>query len=114
MYKKEENLAALINIFSILAIIISCMGIFGLSVYQTEQRIKEIGIRKVLGASVMEIILLLTKNFSKWVIFANAVAIPVSYSFLSGWLQDFAYKIEMTWWMFALQANCLTGCTGYN
>jgi len=102
MYKKEENLAALVSIFSILAIVISCMGIFGLSVFQSEQRIKEMGIRKVLGATTSEIIFLLTKSFSKWVIYANIIAIPVAYYFLNEWLQDFAYKIEISWWMFTL------------
>lgn len=102
MYKKEENLASLVSIFSILAVVISCMGIFGLSVFQSEQRIKEIGIRKVLGATTSEIILLLTKGFSKWVIYANVIAIPLAYYFLNEWLSDFAYKIEITWWMFAL------------
>jgi putative ABC transport system permease protein len=102
MYKKEENLASLVSIFSILAVVISCMGIFGLSVFQSEQRIKEIGIRKVLGASASEIIFLLTKSFSKWVIFANIIAVPAAYYFLNEWLQEFAYRIEITWWMFAL------------
>jgi putative ABC transport system permease protein len=102
MYKKEENLASLVSIFSILAIVISCMGIFGLSVFQSEQRIKEIGIRKVLGATTSEIVFLLTKSFSKWVIFANVIAIPIAYYFLDEWLQEFAYKIEINWWMFAL------------
>ena len=102
MYKKDENLASLVSIFSVLAIVISCMGIFGLSVFQSEQRIKEIGIRKVLGATTSEIIYLLTKSFSKWVLFANVIAIPIAYYFLNEWLHDFAYKIEISWWMFAL------------
>ncbi|MBI1937670.1 MAG: ABC transporter permease [Ignavibacteriales bacterium] len=102
MYKKEENLAALVSIFSILAVVISCMGIFGLSIFQSEQRIKEIGVRKVLGADAREIILLLTKSFSKWVIIANVIAIPVAYYFLNQWLEDFAYRIEISWWIFVL------------
>ena len=105
MYMKEENLATLISVFSILAIIISCLGIFGLSVFQTEQRIKEIGIRKVFGASVAEIIFILTKKFSKWVIFANVLAVPVAYYFLNKWLQNFAYKIEISWWIFVLSGG---------
>ena len=102
MYKKEENLATLVSIFSILAIVISCLGIFGLSVFQSEQRIKEIGIRKVLGASIPEVMMLLIKNFSKWVIFANVIAIPELLLLNAKWLQDFAYRIEISWWMFAL------------
>jgi len=105
MYKKEENLAALVSIFSILAVVISCLGIFGLSVFQSEQRIKEIGVRKVLGASTSEIIFLLTKSFSKWVIIANVIAIPVAYYFLNEWLQDFAYRIEISWWVFVLSGG---------
>ena len=102
MYKKEENLAALVSLFSILAIVISCMGIFGLSVFQSEQRVKEIGIRKVLGSSVTEIILLLIQDFIKWVLIANLLAFPIGYYLLSQWLEDFAYRIELSWWMFAL------------
>ena len=105
MYKKEENLASLVSIFSILAVVISCLGIFGLAVFQSEQRIKEIGIRKVLGASVSEIIFLLTKSFTKWVIFANVLAVPISYYLLNKWLQNFAYRIEISWWIFVLAGS---------
>jgi putative ABC transport system permease protein len=105
MYKKEENLAALVSIFSILAVVISCMGIFGLSVYQTEQRIKEIGIRKVFGASVLEIMTLLTRSFSKWVILSNIIAIPFAYYLMNNWLEDFAYKTELSWWIFVLSGS---------
>jgi putative ABC transport system permease protein len=105
MYEKEENLAAFVSIFSILAIVISCMGIFGLSVFQSEQRIKEIGIRKVLGASTMEITLLLAKGFSKWVIFSNIIAIPVAYYLLNFWLREFAYRIELSWWVFLVSGG---------
>ncbi len=102
MYKREENLASLLTIFSILAVVISCLGIFGLSVFQLEQKIKEIGIRKVFGATSSEIIFMLTKSFLKWVLFANIIAIPFAYYLMNKWLQDFAYKIEMSWWMFTL------------
>jgi putative ABC transport system permease protein len=105
MYKKEENLASLVNMFSILAIIISGLGIFGLSVFQSEQRIKEIGIRKVLGATAIEITFLLTKSFSKWVLYANIVAFPIAYYFVDKWLQDFAYRINISWWVFALSGG---------
>jgi putative ABC transport system permease protein len=105
MYKKEENLASLVNMFSILAIIISGLGIFGLSVFQSEQRIKEIGIRKVLGASSTEITFLLTKSFSKWVLYANIIAFPVAYYFVNKWLQDFAYRINISWWVFVLSGG---------
>jgi putative ABC transport system permease protein len=102
MYRKEDRLATLITIFSVLAVVISCMGIFGLAVFQSEQRVKEIGVRKVLGATAAEIAAMLTKNFIKWVIIANLVAWPVAYYAMNKWLQNFAYRINMSWWMFAL------------
>jgi putative ABC transport system permease protein len=105
MYKKDENLASLVSLFSILAIAISCMGIFGLSVFQSEQKIKEIGIRKVLGASTLEVVYLLTRSFSKWVLYANVLAVPAAYYFLNEWLQNFAYRIEISWWMFVLSGG---------
>jgi putative ABC transport system permease protein len=101
-YKKEENLATLISMFSVLAIVISCLGIFGLAFYQSEQRVKEIGIRKVLGASSSEIVGMLTGSFSKWVLLANVFAWPAAYYFMTKWLETFAYRIELSWWMFAL------------
>ena len=105
MYKKEENLASLVSIFSILAIVISCMGIFGLSVFQSEQRVKEIGIRKVLGATTGEITLLLTRSFSMWVVYAAVIAIPVAYYLIDKWLQDFAYHVDIQWWIFVLSGG---------
>jgi putative ABC transport system permease protein len=102
MYSKEEKLARLIAIFSILAVVISCLGIFGLAFFQSEQRVKEIGIRKVLGASVYEIVAMLSKNFTQWVVVANVVAWPVVWYAMNKWLQNFAYRIEIGWWMFAL------------
>jgi putative ABC transport system permease protein len=102
MYRKEENLASLVSIFSILAVVISCLGIFGLSVFQSEQKIKEVGIRKVLGATVPEIVLMLTKSFSIWIVFANIIAWPVAYYFMNKWLHDFAYRINISWWIFVI------------
>ena len=102
MYRKEENLAALLGIFCVLAVVISCMGILGLAVFQAQQKIKEIGIRKVLGAASYEITYLLTKNFIMWVIISNILAIPIAYYFMNKWLQDFAYRIDISWWMFII------------
>lgn len=102
MYEKEENLATLIGIFSILAIVISCMGIFGLAVFQSELRIKEIGVRKVLGATSAEITIMLTKNFTKWIILSNLIAWPIAWYAMNRWLQNFAYGITITWWMFVM------------
>lgn len=105
MYRQEESLAKLISIFSILAVVISCLGIFGLAVFQSQQRVKEIGIRKVLGATAAEIISMLTKNFMKWVVAANLLAWPVAYYAANQWLQNFAYRIEIHWWMFAVSGG---------
>ena len=105
MYRTEENLASLVSIFSILAVVISCMGIFGLSVFQSEQCVKEIGIRKVHGASILDIVTMLTKDFTMWVFIANIIAWPVAYYFMNKWLQDFAYRIEISWWVFVLSGG---------
>jgi len=102
MYKKEENLAASIRLFAILAIFISCLGIFGLAEFSTKKRTKEIGIRKVNGAKVSEIIIMLNKDFVKWVAIAFIIACPIAYYAVNKWLENFAYKTELSWWIFAL------------
>nr|MBA3683584.1 ABC transporter permease [Bacteroidota bacterium] len=89
-------------ILACLAIIIACMGLLGLASYSTEKRIKEIGIRKVMGASVLNIVSLLSKDFVKLVIIANIIAWPLGWWLVSKWLQDFAYRVDMSWWIFAL------------
>ena len=100
MYLKEENLAKMISIFAVLAIVISCLGLFGLALFSAEQRTKEIGIRKVLGSSVREIVLLLTKSSIIWALLANFIAWPVSWLAMSKWLENFAYRTEISWWVF--------------
>ena len=102
LYESEERTGFISSIFSLLAIFIACLGLFGLSAFVIEQRIKEIGIRKVLGASVREIIYLLSKDFSKWVILSNLIAWPLAWILLSKWLQNFAYRIELSWWIFLI------------
>lgn len=102
MYRQEENQASIVRIFTILAVVISCLGIFGMAVFQAEQRTKEIGIRKVLGATAIEITTMLTQNLTKWVFMANFIAWPVAWYFASQWLQRFAYRTEIDWWVFAL------------
>lgn len=91
-YGAEENVGRLALSFTILAVFISCLGLVGLSSYTAEQRTKEIGIRKVLGASVPHILLLLTREFTQWVLVANIIAWPLGYIFMSGWLRSFAYR----------------------
>ena len=101
-FKSEMLVGRLSQIFALLAILISCLGLFGLAAYTSEQRSKEIGVRKVLGASVVNIVNLLSKDFLKLVIVSIAIAIPLAWWAMSSWLQDYAYRINMQWWMFAL------------
>ncbi len=101
-YKKDIQTAEILSLFTFLSIFISCLGLIGLSSLMTIQRTKEIGVRKVLGASIKSLLVLLSKEFLKWVIFANVIAVPVAYYFINKWLQNFAYRIEISWWVFAL------------
>ena len=102
LYSTEKAIGEITTVFALLAIFIACLGLFGLATFVTEQRIKEIGIRKVLGASITEIVFLLSKEFSKWVILANLLAWPVAFYVMNKWLQDFAYRTSISWWIFAL------------
>jgi len=102
LYKSESRIGQLFMFFAFIAIIISCLGIFGLATYTAEKRFKEIGIRKVLGASVISIVQLLSKDFVKLVIVALIFATPISWYFMSSWLNTFAYRVELDWWIFAL------------
>ena len=102
MYKTEAQLGKIFNHIAALAIFIACLGLFGLASFTSERRTKEIGIRKVLGASVSSIVQLLSKEFIKWVVIANLIAWPVAYYAMSKWLQNFAYRINIVWWAFVL------------
>jgi putative ABC transport system permease protein len=103
-YQAEEKTGKILNIFTSLTILVACLGLFGLAIYTTEQRTKEIGIRKVLGASVLQVTNMLSKDFVKLVLIACVIAFPLSYWAMSNWLQDFAYRITISWWIFALAA----------
>ena len=105
MYKAEDKLKALLGIFTGLAIFVGCLGLFGLAAFAAEKRTKEIGIRKVLGASVPNIVVLLSKDFVKLVLVAILIASPIAWYFMRGWLQDFAYRIDMSWWIFLLAGS---------
>jgi len=94
-YRAEERIGTLLNYFAILAVFIACLGLFGLASFSTEQRTKEIGIRKVLGASAVRIVLLLMKDFLKLVVIANIIAWPFAYYFMNSWLQNFAYRTSV-------------------
>jgi putative ABC transport system permease protein len=101
-YRGLEKFGELINLFGMLAIVISCMGILGLAVFSSEHRAKEIGIRKVHGASIPELVYMLNKDYVKWVGVAFVIASPVGYYFMSNWLTDFAYKTSLDWTVFFL------------
>jgi putative ABC transport system permease protein len=103
-YQSEQRFGKLFLNFAVLAIIISCLGLLGLASYSTMQRTREIGIRKVLGASVPNIVNLLTKDFLKLVAIAIIVASPIAWFAMHKWLQDFAYRIPIAWWVFAIAA----------
>lgn len=99
LYISEKRMGQLFLVFAFLGILVACFGLLGLAVFSAEQRVKEIGIRKVLGASVKTIVALLTKDFLKLVIVAVVIAAPVGYYLLNIWLQGFAYKIDIEWWI---------------
>jgi putative ABC transport system permease protein len=101
-YQSDQRLLRVISIFATLAIIIACIGLFGLSIYTARQRTKEIGIRKVLGASVAGVVGLLSKEFIKLVAIAILIASPIAWWAGNKWLQDFAYRVNIGWWVFAL------------
>jgi putative ABC transport system permease protein len=103
-YRADERLSKIFSYFSILAIFIACLGLFGLASYTAEQRTKEIGIRKVLGATISGIVKLLTKEFSKWILVANIIAWPVAYFAMRKWLQGFAYRTSIEFYIFILSA----------
>ncbi|UCE43114.1 MAG: ABC transporter permease [Candidatus Aminicenantes bacterium] len=100
LYQKEETLGQLIRYFSALAFFVTCLGLVGIASFTTEQRTKEIGIRKVLGASSGGLVVLLLRDFVKWVVIANILALPVAYLIMSGWLQNYAYHIPLSFGLF--------------
>ncbi len=101
-YMKEQEMLRTISLFAAVAIFIGCLGLYGMMAFSIARREKEVGIRKVLGASVMSLFSLLTKNFAYPLLFALLIAIPVSQYFLSQWLQNFTYRVSLSWWIFLL------------
>jgi putative ABC transport system permease protein len=104
LYSSEQKTGQIFTVFSVLAIFIACLGLLGLAAFTAERRTKEIGIRKVLGASVPGIVFALSKEFIKWVLIANVIAWPIAYYFMNKWLEDFAYRINMPYWVFFISA----------
>jgi putative ABC transport system permease protein len=110
-FRAEERIGKLATVFAILAIFISCLGLFGLASFVAEQRTKEIGVRKVLGASVFNLWQLLSKDFIILVLISFLLASPVAYYFMSGWLKQYAYRSDISWWIFAVSGLAAIGIT---
>lgn len=108
-YKAETILSRILFAFSLIGILISIIGISALSLFISQQRTKEIGIRKVNGANIIEVLIMLNKNFVKWVFISSVLAIPISWFVMYRWLQNFAYKTTLSWWIFALAGLFVLG-----
>jgi len=102
VYDSEERLSWIFSIFSLISILIASLGLFGLSSFMAEQRTKELGVRKVLGASVGTLVYLLTREFMRLILIANIIAVPIVYWAMNMWLNDFSYRIEISWWIFII------------
>ena len=102
VYKTELLQARLLSVFTFIALFICSMGLLGLSLLTTQRRTKEIGIRKINGARISEIMIMLNWDLLKWIIISCAMAIPLAYLFMNKWLEGYAYKIALSWWIFAL------------
>ena len=100
VYRADSQISTIVGALAILAIIISCLGLFGLASYAAEKRVKEVGIRKVLGASLQHIVFKLSKDFLKYVLIAALIALPLSWLAINKWLQDYAYRVDISWWIF--------------
>ncbi|MBC7920371.1 MAG: ABC transporter permease [Ferruginibacter sp.] len=107
LYQSDRRFGKIVGVFTLVALLITCLGLFGLVLFSTEQRTKEVGIRKVLGASVVHILSLLTKEIAVLVVVANLIAWPVGWYVMNRWLRDFAYRINLDWWIFLAAAGLL-------
>jgi putative ABC transport system permease protein len=104
MYRPEQRMGIVFNLFSLLAILISCMGLFGMASFMAEQRTKEIGIRKTYGSSLFNIFMLINGRFVKWILLANLIAWPVAWFSMNHWLENYAYRTSISWWIFPIAA----------
>lgn len=104
LYEQEARLSRLFLFFSVLAIFVACLGLSGLALFSTQQRTREVGIRKVFGSSSRAVVLLLTGDFLRWILLANLIAWPLSWYLMDRWLDNFAFRISISWWMFAVSA----------
>jgi len=108
LYNKEERIGRFIKFVSLWSIILALTGLLGLVIFSTRQKTKEIGIRKVNGASIIEIVVLLNNAFLRWLLISFTIATPIAYYLISRWLENFQYKTTISWWIFAL-SGLLTG-----
>jgi putative ABC transport system permease protein len=104
MYRSEQRVGKIALSFAILAILIACLGLFGLATYMAEQRTREIGVRKVLGASIGNLVSMLSKDFLKLVLLAAVLAFPIAWYGMHRWLEDFAFRVNISWWIFVIAA----------
>jgi len=102
LYRADQQVGALLKYFAALAVAIASLGLFGLSAFTAEQRTKEIGVRKVMGASVPGIVMLLGREFARWVLISNLIACPVAFLVMRDWLGAYAYRTALSWWVFGL------------
>jgi len=107
MYRTEQRIGSIISAFTALAIFIGCLGLFGLAAFTAEQRTREIGVRRVLGASIPSIIMLLSKQFVRWIVLAAIIAWPISYFSMKQWLQGFAFRTGLSLWIFILASSTI-------
>lgn len=107
MYRAEQKIRDIISIFALLAVLIGCLGLFGLASFMAEKRTKEIGIRKILGSSIPSVVFLLSKEFIKWVIISFIIASPISYFVMNSWLKDFAYRVNIGWEAFFIAGGMI-------
>ena len=108
-YRADDRFGQVFGFFTLLAVLVSCLGLLGLVTFTAQQRTKEIGVRKVLGASVVSIVSLLAQDFVKLVLIAIVIASPVAWWAMHRWLSDFAYRIDVQWWIFALAGTLTIG-----
>ena len=102
MHSDVNNLLKLVGLFSVIGIVLSMLGLFSYSIISTQSRKKEIGVRKVLGSSVGKVLMLLLIDFLKWILLASIISVPLVYDVMNSWLEEYAYRIDISWWMFAL------------
>ena len=105
LYRADVTIGQVFSVFTFLSLTVACLGLLGLAIYTAQRRTKEIGIRKVLGASIENVVTMLSKDFLKLVIVASIISFPIAWYAMDKWLQDFAYRTPVSWWIFSLAAG---------